>query len=290
MLRKEYIIIAVVLILAFVGISINKYSESKGIGKSSAAKVIHNSSQIFWKHYNRATKFRLRGKADSAIAAYKRALQLNSKHKDALYYVGTMYKKVDQFNNAQKVWEKLIRINPQSERAYNQLGDLLFCVQHKKFFRPDKSKWYFMRANDLNKEALNPKIRLGEIAVYQDRNDDAKGILNDLLMTQHKNAEIYFLLGYLNWKSHNNPQAAKDLEHTFEHASELHLMTDENGGKAISAKNVATGKSKGCDLFMNWLTKNLMTFRKFDVRVAMPKIYQAFNQYLLTTHTTMKQM
>ncbi|HYW35115.1 MAG TPA: tetratricopeptide repeat protein [Balneolaceae bacterium] len=280
MIHKEYYIIAAILFLAFAGISINKYLWPKANGKNTNAKSLHNSSQTFWEYYNRATKLRLTNKTDSALIAYKKALKLNPRHKDALYYIGTMYKKVDKFNSARKVWQKLIGINPQSERAYNQMGNLFFCVQNKKFFKPEKSKRYFMRAENLNQQALHPKIRLGEIAVYQKRNDEAHGILNNLLMNQHKNAEIFFLLGYLDWESHNTHKALKALENTFEHASDLHLTADENGGEASSAKKVASRKSTGCDLSMNWLKKHLRKYRKLNIRVATPKIYQAFDQYL----------
>ncbi len=250
----------------------------------------HDTAQKFWIYYNRATKYRLSGKADSSIIFYNKALHINPDHKDALYYTGNMYMKVGDYDNALKVWNKLIQISPQSERTFNQLGNLYFNVHNRKYFRPEKSKWYFLRANNLNKEALNPNMRLGEIALYQNRAGDAFGIFNNLLMTQHKNAEIYFLLGYLDWKSHNIKNAFNNLDQTIMYANQMHLITDENGGGAISKKNISTGNEQPGNFIMEWISGNLIKYEKYDKNVAVSKVYSAFHNYLDSTRKSLAHM
>jgi tetratricopeptide (TPR) repeat protein len=280
MISKKFIFIAVILLIVFAGITIVKYLGHRGHNGSLTENVKSDSIQTFWTYYNRATEYRLQGKEDSSIIDYQEALKLNPNHEDALYYIGNMYMKVDKFDQAQKTWEKLIEQNPQSERAYNQLGNLYFCVKHTDYFHPEKSKWYFKRAADLNKETLNPNLRLGEIALFQNRTNDAFDIFNKLSMMDQKNAEIFFIIGYLNWKSGREQVAIKDLERTFEQGITT-IFINEQGGTAISAKNASIGKNKECDLFMDWLTKNLTVPKKYDIKVEMPKVYKKFDQYLI---------
>lgn len=280
MKSKKIIFIVVILLIVFACITIVKYLQHPGDSRSLIEVVKSDSIQAFWTYYNRATEYRLQGKEDSSIIAYQEALKLNPDHEDALYYIGNMYMKVDKFDQAQKTWEKLIELNPQSERAYNQLGNLCFCVKHTDYFHPEKSKWYFKRAAELNNLTLNPNLRLGEIALFQDSTKDAFGILNKLSMMDQKNAEIFFIIGYINWKSGKEQEAIRDLERTFEQGITV-ILTNEQGGTAISAKNVSSGKIQECDLFMAWLTKNLTVPKKYDIRVEMPGVYRKFDQYLI---------
>lgn len=280
MISKKIIFITVILIIAFAGITIIKYLGHRGDSGSLTEVIKSNSKQTFWAYYNRATEYRLQGKEDSSIIAYQEALKLNPDHEDALYYIGNMYMKMDKFDKARETWEKLIELNPQSERAYNQLGNLYFCVKHTEYFHPEKSKWYFKRAAGLNNLTLNPNLRLGEIALFQDSTNDAFGILNKLSVMDQKNAEIFFILGYLNWKSGKEHEAIKDLERTFEEGITV-ILINEQGGTAISAKNVLNGKNQECDPFMDWLIKNLTVPKKYDIRVEMPKVYRKFDQYLI---------
>jgi tetratricopeptide (TPR) repeat protein len=281
MKRKEFILVAVILLIAFAAITIGKYRHHPGSGGPLAGAVMPDSVQTFWTHYNQATEYRLLGKTDSSIIDYQEALKLNPDHEDALYYIGIMYMKADDFDKAQQTLGKLTELNPQSERAFIQLGNLYFCGNHTNYFHPQKSKLYFERAYELNKETLSPNLRLGEIALFQNRTNDALAIFNKLSMMDQKNTEIYFMIGYLNWKSGKVQDAIKDLEHTFE----LGLTTISNNemkGSAIPSKNEIVGKNLGCDLFMDWLTGNLSAPGKYDIRVKMPEVYRKFDQYLIT--------
>lgn len=280
MISKKFIFIAVILLIVFAGITIVKYLGHRDHNDSLIEVVKSDSIQKFWTYYNRATEYRLQGKEDSSIIAYLEALKLNPNHEDALYYIGNMYTKLDKFDQAQNRWEKLIKLNPQSERAYNQLGNLYFCMNHPDYFHPEKSKWYFKRAADLNKETLNPNLRLGEIALFQDSTNEAFDIFNKLSLMDQKNVEIFFIIGYLSWKSGKEQDAIKDLKRTFEQGI-MTIFINEQGGTAISAKNASIGKNKECDLFMDWLTRNLTVPKKYDIRVEMPKVYKKFDQYLI---------
>ena len=142
-------------------------------------------------------------------------------------------------------------------------------MTHPDYFDPEKSKFYFERAYDLNKEALNPNLHLGEIALFQNRTGDAFAIFTKLSMMDQKNREINFIMGYLNWKSAREQEAIRNLEQAF-----------ELPGTANSAQNSSIPVSRDCDLFINWLANNLTAPEKYDIRVAMPVLYRKFDQYL----------
>jgi tetratricopeptide (TPR) repeat protein len=282
MIRKEFIIIAVILVIAFAAITIIKYRGHPDQSGALTAVAKSDSRQTFWTYYNRATEYRLQGKADSSIAAYQEALKLNPDHEDALYYIGNMYMKADKFDKAQEAWEKLIKLNPLSEQAYIQLGNLYFCANNTNYFHPEKAKSYFNRAKDLNKETLNPNLRLGEIALFQNKTNDAFGIFNKLSMMDHKNVEIFFIIGYLNWKSGKEQEAARGLEGAFKLGITA-MSTNEQVGPGTKAKKAQAGKNQEGNLFMDWLAVNLTVPKKYDINVEMPKVYKKFDQYLTMT-------
>ena len=283
MTRKQFIFIAVILLAAFAGITIVKYWGHQGQSDSLTAAANPDYKQTFWTYYNKATEYRLQGKTDSSVVAYQEALKLNPNHEDALYYIGNMYMKVDKFDKAQEALEKLIRLNPLSEQAYNQLGNLYFCAKNVNYFHPEKAKSYFNRAKELNKETLSPNLRLGEIALFQNRENDAFDIFNKLLMMDQKNTEIFFIIGYLNWKSEKGQEAANDLQRAFEQGITSMSTNEQAGpGAAIATKKALTGKNQECGLFMNWLTGNLTVPKKYDIKTEMPKLYKKFDQYLIT--------
>jgi len=268
---KEFIVVAIILLLAIAGITFKKNWKKVESDSHLINAANSDSIQQFWTNYNQATQYRLNNIPDSAIIAYGKALTLSPNHQDAIYYIGNMYMKAGQFEKAQISWEKLTELNPQSERAFNQLGNLYFCVSNPGYFHPAKAKSYFERAYDLNKEALNPMLHLGEIALFQSRTDDALAIFNKLSLMEQKNIEINFIMGYLNWKSGREQEAIKYLEHAFEQQK----ITN-------SVEKISPEDSQECNLFMHWLTNNLASYKKYDIRIAMPDLYKKFDQYLLT--------
>jgi len=280
MIRKEFIFIGIILLAAFAGITIAKHWGHNGQSDAVAVAAKSDYKPTFWTYYNRATEYRLEGKTDSSIAAYEEALKLNPDHEDALYYIGNMYMKVDKFDKAQLALGNLIKLNPLSEQAYIQLGNLYFCAKNTNYFHPEKAKLYFERAKDLNKETLSPNLRLGEIALFQNRTDDAFGIVNKLSMMDQKNVEIFFIIGYLNWKSGKGQEAAKGLQHAFELGITA-MSTNEQVGPGTKAKKVAAGKNQEGNLFMDWLAGNLTAPEKYDINVETPKLYRKFDQYLV---------
>ena len=284
MKRKEIIAILILLVFVFVGISIMKHHASSDQNDSSHVGIADSAtgnSTTFWDYYNKATNFRHAGLIDSAIIEYVEALKVKPDHHDALYYLGSMYVKRGKYEKAIQVWKRLISVNSESERTFKQLGDLYFCRNAGKYFNPEKARMYFLRATNLNREAMEPLIKLGEVAIYQDRPDEASGIFNQLSQTNPKNAEAHFVLGYLYWKKHQNKEAGNELSLTIEYADQLHVMTDENGGTAISGNNKDAVGGNSCSMFVPWIKSQIGTINEDDIQRDARHTFSLFNMYLI---------
>ncbi len=280
MVRKNFIFTAAILLLVFAGITINKYVAQRSASNTLGGATKPDTRQSFWAYYNLATEFRLQGKAANAIMAYQEALKLNPDHEDARYYIGNMYRKTENFDKARESWEKLIELNPQSERAYNQLGNLYFSEKHPAYFHPEQSKWYFQQAARLNNLALNPNLGLAEIALFQDSTDLAQAILDRVSEMDPKNAEVFFIRGYLDWKSGKEQYALAALEHSLELGIKV-VFTNELGNTATVASNAISAQNQEYDLVLDWLAKNQTVPKNEAMHVVMPKLYRKFDQYLI---------
>ncbi len=283
MKKKEIILIVFLLIAGFIVVSVLKYQSGPDQNNASNAANISataDTSRIFWDYYNRATNYRHSGVTDSSIIKYVAALKFRPNHQDALYYLGSMYMKAGKFESAVKVWQHLIRVNPESARTYKQLGDLFFCRDAGRYFDPDKAREYLMRATELNREAMEPLIKLGEVALFQNRLDEASGIFTKLERTNQKNAEAHFILGYLGWKGHRTKDAQNELGMTMEYVDQLHIMTDETGGTAISDKNASMSGNSSCSMFVPWIKQHVSEIKEDDIDRDTNTIFASFDGYV----------
>jgi len=280
--KKEIILIVFLLAAGFIVVSIMKYqSGTKDSDNVSNITTTTDTSRVFWDYYNRATNYRHSGLTDSSIVAYVAALKYRPDHQDALYYLGSMYMRAGKIENAIRAWHRLITVNSKSARTYKQLGDLYFCPESGKFFDPGKAREYLMRAVELNREAMEPLVKLGEVALYQNRLDEASGIFTKIGRTNQKNAEAHFMLGYLSWKAHRISDSDKELALTMEYSDQLHIMTDETGGTAISQKNASMNGSNSCAMFVPWIKKHVSKIKEDDVDRDASKIFSSFDNYVV---------
>ena len=283
MKKKEIILIVFLLIAGFIVVSVMKYqsgTKQEDSENTSNVTTTADSSRVFWDYYNRATNYRHSGLTDSSIVEYVAALKYRPDHQDALYYLGSMYMRAGKFEDAIRAWQRLIKVNSESARTYKQLGDLYFCRQSGKYFDPDKASEYLTRATELNREAMEPLIKLGEVALFQNRLDEASGIFTKIEQTNKKNAEAHFMLGYLGWKGHRTKGADKELGLTMEYVDQLHIMTDETGGTAISDKNASMSGNSSCSMFVPWIKQRVNEIKEDDIDRDRNTIFASFDGYI----------
>ena len=154
----------------------------------------------FWEIYRGATGDRIAGRIGAAQDAYRRALDLNPGHEDALYYLGNMELELGHYDAAQAAWARLVQINPSSSRAHSRLGDLYACADSGAPRDFAKAEAEFRRARELNREETGPVLRLAEIALMRGNLAGAVSHLDAVIGFHSRSVEAHFLKGYVAWK------------------------------------------------------------------------------------------
>lgn len=162
----------------------------------------------FWEIYRGATGDRVAGRIGAARDAYRRALDLNPGHEDALYYLGNMELELGHYEAAQAAWARLVQINPSSPRAHSRLGDLYACMDPGAPRDLAKAEAEFRRALELNREETGPLLRLGETALMRGNLADAVSRLDAVIGSHSRSVEAHFLKGYVAWKRAQPDSAA----------------------------------------------------------------------------------
>ncbi len=162
----------------------------------------------FWEIYRGATGHRVAGRIGAARDAYRRALELNPRHEDALYYLGNMELELGRYDEAHSAWARLVQINPSSPRAHSRLGDLYACMDPGAPRDLAKAEAEFRRALELNREETGPLLRLGEIALMRGNLAGATSFLDVVIGSHSRSVEAHFLKGYVAWKRAQPDSAA----------------------------------------------------------------------------------
>lgn len=221
-MKKVIFSLLSVLLVAFAAITIFKSGSSPvdpENGDREEQRIAERENiQRFWKIYRQATEHRIAGRIAEAAEAYRRALALNDRHEDALYYLGNASMQLGRFEAAENAWQRLIHINPASARAHLQLGNLYMCVAQEKFFDLEAAEAEFRRAFELNKEETGPLLRLGQIALLRGDLAGARKDFEAVIRSNFRSVEAYFLSGYIAWREGNARRAREMLARAVQYA------------------------------------------------------------------------
>ena len=101
-----------------------------------------------------------------AIPRYRAALEIDPRHEESLYYLGTCLLESGRYEDARESYERLTQLNPRSQRALTQLGQLL-SSRLPGAPRPDfqRAQSLFERNAEINPEESGPFLRLGFLAL-----------------------------------------------------------------------------------------------------------------------------
>jgi tetratricopeptide (TPR) repeat protein len=167
--------------------------------------------QRFWTIYREASAYRIAKDAPRAAATYARALELNPRHEDALYYMGSMRVELGEFSGAADAWRRLLAVNPNSARTHSQLGALYSCLDEGALFQLDSAELHLQRAHEINKEENGPLVRLAEVALMRGDRASAQRDLTAVLRNDTGNATAHFYMGYLALRNKDLARAREEL-------------------------------------------------------------------------------
>lgn len=184
-------------------------TEGSGSGVAELPRDVLDHAQVrdFWKLYREATLLRVGNDVQRASDTYARALALNPRHEDVLYYYGSMRLALGDFAGAAQSWRRLIDVNASSARAQSELGSLYLCLDAGAPFQLDSAERHLERAHEINKEETGPLVRLGEVALLRGDLAAAKRDFDAVLVTHAGNGVARFYAGYVAWRQGNETLA-----------------------------------------------------------------------------------
>ncbi|HET8540555.1 MAG TPA: tetratricopeptide repeat protein [Anaeromyxobacter sp.] len=106
------------------------------MARRAGGDEVEGIDEEFLFHLNRGSELLLRGEADPAKASLERALELRPKDPKVLGLLGQAYYKLSRFDDAARVWQRLVDDNPVEPGARVNLG--LACLKAKR--HPDAVK------------------------------------------------------------------------------------------------------------------------------------------------------
>jgi tetratricopeptide (TPR) repeat protein len=173
-MKRNLAFVAGVALAAFVLISLQRRS-----GDNTAGDIARTESaerrrvREFWAAYNRASALRTEGKFAEATALYRQSAELNPRHEDSLYYLGTSLQELGAYAGAAEILRKLIALNPSSSRAQSQLGNTLATLAPGASPDFDAARRAFLKSVAINREEAGPFLRLGLLELNCGRNAEA---------------------------------------------------------------------------------------------------------------------
>ena len=230
-------------------------SVTEGASQDTVGRAVQTAGGVreFWETYRAATRLRMDGQFAAARDAYRRALEFNPRHEDALYYMGGMELELGRYAEARSAWQHLVELNPGSARTHSRLGDLYTCADSGAPRNLGTAEAEYRRALELNREETGPVLRLGELALIRGNLAGATSYLDTVIGSHAKSLDAHFLEGYVAWKRAQPERAAALFRATVQLAraapppvEPAHLPGEGDTKRGSAPAVVATSR---CELF-----------------------------------------
>lgn len=140
-------------------------------------------------HYRLGIAFARLMLTTEAIAELERALELNNEHQRARYMLGTLHFKNGDLNTALRVFENITDASPDFAAAYFYQG---LCYFH--LGKTTEAKQAFVKTLDANPEYIDAYVKLGKIALTEERYDEAEKHLNHAFERGMRDAAFLYSL------------------------------------------------------------------------------------------------
>jgi tetratricopeptide (TPR) repeat protein len=189
-----------------------------GVQRATTSAALAGSAdrvavQEFWRLLREANAHRVARRNAQAMDAFSRALELNPRHEDALYYLGSLRLDAGHFDGAAQAWRTLLSVNATSARAHSRLGEIHACLDSGAPFQLDSAAHHFQRAHEINKEENGPLLRLGEVALLRGDRRTALRYVDLVLRTHGDNATAQVYRDYLTIRSGTMGPSARAVPH-----------------------------------------------------------------------------
>lgn len=202
-----------------------------------------------------------KGKATKALDAFKKALEMEPNNKDIIYSMGDMYDKLKNFDEAEKMYVKIIDLEPANMNNYYVIAEFYKRYAGDKTELREKAKDMYLRRIETDPENVQGYAYMAD---YYDKlsTADAKTLSGymDTALEYHKrrltldpnSAEVYYTIGV------NRCEKARRLPAFLSQAERVAVAADaeKNLLKAIELdKNLAESYAYMKILYINVFAK-----------------------------------
>lgn len=253
MINRAHIISFLTVLFLYLIVAVWKYSPVNQLNSNSDTGITTaNTADKFWTHFNDANELRINRKYRLASLKYDRALTYNETHKDALYYSGSTYLLLKEFDEALKRWEILYDLEPNAPRTHLQLGTLYFCMDiDNPHFDIEQAYSQISRAWSLNREETGAPILLAKISLLQNHISAANDLIQDVLAADPSNIEALFLSAYIQWIFGEYENARQLLNQAERLQHEIDSSILEGEGNTESGARAMLSEDRYCDKIEN---------------------------------------
>lgn len=217
--------------------------------EDSVAVAERRLVQDFWRDFREATQLRLDGDFEAAREVYGRVLDADPEHEDALYYLGNVNLELGNWEDARVVWQRLVEVNPSSSRGFSQLGSLALCRPEIPAFDLEAARSAFETAHRLNPEETGPTLRLGQVALLEERVAEAADFFDAVTGSHSTNLEAHYLKAYTEWLGGRGVEGLLELNRIIAEIESLPKPPVMGEGDTKTGRTLGPSGEAGCPLF-----------------------------------------
>jgi tetratricopeptide (TPR) repeat protein len=161
-MKRALLTLGVVFLLSFAALTALKRAGREDAAAEGGMDAAEKERiRAFWEAFNAATAARSRGDFPAAAGFYRQALELSPEHEESLFYLAASLEEQGRYSEAVATLRRLTEINPASNRAHSQLGNLLATLAPGGTPDFDAAAAAFSRNKEINYEESGPFLRLG---------------------------------------------------------------------------------------------------------------------------------
>lgn len=165
-MKRSLLWIAGAFLVLFGGISLVRGLRSGEEDSSDASGREH--VRRFWEAYHSATKARTERDFSRSESLYREALETDPRHEDSLFYLAISLEESGKYAEAAQVLRRLTTVNPESGRAWSQLGAVLVRKSPGAVFDPEGARVALAQSQEINPEHSGPFLGQGRLALELD--------------------------------------------------------------------------------------------------------------------------
>jgi len=125
--------------------------------------------------------------SDAAVKLLWQATEIDPTLDDAYVYLGLYYNSRSDFDNVVKVYQKLIKYQPNQVSAYLNIGEAYMSFSPPK---TDDALVYYRKAYELDPKNTFAALRIGELLAQNGKRDDALKYLKIALGDSARNPTV----------------------------------------------------------------------------------------------------